>query len=98
MLNADKTTSTETVDCLLVCKSYEDFNNFDNKLEDQEYFKKVRASISLFGGRDLADTVRRILQTLVAHELTLKINWIGANEKGSFQKLKNVLKLIYGKY
>lgn len=49
------------------------------------------------GGRDLADTTRKIASILMNQQLALNINWIGANDKGSLQKLDRVLKLIYGK-
>lgn len=37
------------------------------------------------------------MTSLVKHNLSRTINWVGANNKGSFEKLQNVLGLTRGK-
>ncbi|CAG9812853.1 unnamed protein product [Phaedon cochleariae] len=95
-LNNNKLTQYQQLDAQLRFKDYQELQKFNESLLEEDYFNKMQASISLLGGRDLNDTTRKILSLLVSHELSLNINWIGANEKGSFQKLENVLKLTYG--
>lgn len=58
-------------------------------------FQKL--SLSLIGGRDLNDTTRKVASLLVCHELSLKLNLTGANEKHSLNKLDSVVKLIFGR-
>ncbi|KAG5899445.1 hypothetical protein JTB14_015299 [Gonioctena quinquepunctata] len=94
-LNNNKFTQYQQLDAQLRFKDYEELQKFNESLLE-DYFNKMQATISLLGGRDLNDTTRKMLSLLVSHELSLNIYWIGANEKGSFQKLVNVLKLTYG--
>ncbi|KAG5880893.1 hypothetical protein JTB14_001469 [Gonioctena quinquepunctata] len=95
-LNNNKLTQYQQLDAQLRFKDYEELQKFNESLLEEDYFNKMQASIPLLEGRDLNDTSKNILSLLVSHELSLNINWIGANEKGSFQKLVDVLKLTYG--
>ncbi|KAG5873469.1 hypothetical protein JTB14_029557 [Gonioctena quinquepunctata] len=94
-LNNNKLTQYQQLDAQLRFKDYEELQKFNESLLEEDCFIKMQSSISLLGGRDLNDTTRKILSLLVSHELSLNINWIEANEKGSFQKHVNVLKLTY---
>ncbi|XP_030756025.1 uncharacterized protein LOC115882241 isoform X3 [Sitophilus oryzae] len=97
--NNDKVTNNmETLDTeLMNFKSYNEIYDFGTKLgNDQEFYNRMLTLLSLLGGKDYQECTRRILGTLLNHELAIKVNWIGANDKGSFQKLPYVLKLIYG--
>ncbi|CAH0547422.1 unnamed protein product [Brassicogethes aeneus] len=96
LANLEKITNIENIGEQLSFSTYDELINFNEKLVDVKYFSKTQYTLSLLGGRDLNDTTKRILSIIINHQLALKINWIGANEKGSIRKLVNLLKLIYG--
>ncbi|CAH1098998.1 unnamed protein product [Psylliodes chrysocephalus] len=95
MVNIERISEFETLDSQLNFTNYKDLEDFNNKLSDEHYFNKMKLSISLLGGRDLSDSTRKIASLLISHELILKMNWTGVNEKFSLVKLQNILKLIY---
>lgn len=61
-----------------------------------DYFQTTY--LSVLGGRDGIETVRRLLAKLLKHELALTINWSGRNGKAGFKGLENLCKLIIGKH
>lgn len=54
------------------------------------------AYCSSFGGDDLGKIVRKILQKVFAAELAKSINYVGSNDKISFQSL-TLQKVVIGK-
>lgn len=55
-------------------------------------------TFEIVGGKDTSDTVRRILPKILTNDLAKLYNWSGANKKPAFQLLKNIIRLILGKY
>lgn len=50
------------------------------------------------GGKDFKDAVRRILSTIISHQLALNLSWNAANGKTSIQAFQNLLLFINGRY
>ncbi|KAF5288494.1 hypothetical protein FQA39_LY15423 [Lamprigera yunnana] len=45
-------------------------------------------------GKDIQDTIRRVLSCIMSNNLTMLYNWSGRNDKTLFSALKNILKLL----
>ncbi|KAF5277338.1 hypothetical protein FQR65_LT16000 [Abscondita terminalis] len=76
-------------------ESADDLVKLNQNLEDKENFSKVLSSFQIVGGKDFMETTRKILHKLMTHELSLKLNWTGRNDKISFKNFTNVINLIY---
>ncbi|XP_074034254.1 uncharacterized protein isoform X2 [Leptinotarsa decemlineata] len=74
--------------------SQEQLIEFDTELKNDLTFSEICSSLSVVGGRDGFDTVRRLLSKLISHDLALNMNWSGRNQKLSFKEYENTLKMI----
>ncbi|XP_074037963.1 uncharacterized protein isoform X1 [Leptinotarsa decemlineata] len=54
-----------------------ELKEFDRKLEDEDFFRNMSASLLSIGGKDIRDSTSRIMAKLVSHELSLQYNWTG---------------------
>ncbi|XP_074030139.1 uncharacterized protein isoform X2 [Leptinotarsa decemlineata] len=74
--------------------SQEQLIEFDTELKNDLTFSEICSSLSVVGGRDGFDTVRRLLSKLISHDLALNMNWSGRNQKLSLKEYENTLKMI----
>ncbi|KAJ8929963.1 hypothetical protein NQ314_017286 [Rhamnusium bicolor] len=85
-------------------KTEEGLNKFNEELENKEIFFKNAintkhcdtkcVTLQVVGGKDIEDSIRRLLGKIIDHELSLKCNWLGRNNKIPFVRYKNILALI----
>lgn len=50
------------------------------------------------GGKDSGEIIRRILEKIISHKLSLGINWSGRNDKFPFKAMEGIIHLIQGIY
>lgn len=58
------------------------------RLQDQDYRTKLINHLGLIGGKDIRDTVFRIMKRVFSNTLAMKTNWRGINGKSPFASLK----------
>lgn len=73
----------------------ESLQQLETKLQDPKiFFDMCASSLTVIGGRDMKETVRRLLAKILSHNVALTINWSGKNEKLAFKQCENTVKLI----
>lgn len=68
----------------------------DNLISDFFFSIKARA-LSASGGKDDGEATRRIVSSIVGHELALRMNWIGSPFKKAIVEFPHVIKLVASK-
>ncbi|XP_044764231.1 uncharacterized protein LOC123320843 [Coccinella septempunctata] len=58
--------------------------------------KKCLSKFGLTGGKDVAETTRKIIKLIIGHELAISLNWSGRNNKNGLEPMANIVKLIHG--
>ncbi|KAJ8964958.1 hypothetical protein NQ314_004513 [Rhamnusium bicolor] len=58
-------------------KTEEGLNKFNEELENKEIFSKMCVTLQVVGGKDIKDSIRRLLGKIIDHELSLMCNWLG---------------------
>lgn len=93
----------ETEDINLPLDNFEDFENFEQRLENAEYRSKIMMILGRQGGSGARQQCRLLLRKLLSVGFTYKFNWLGRglNKKKAFHNtrtadlVRNVL-LLYG--
>lgn len=54
--------------------------------------------LSGLGGRNDAEVTRRVISSVIGHELALQMNWVGSATKKAIADYKQVIRLVTGKF
>ncbi|XP_056310549.1 uncharacterized protein si:dkey-172k15.5 [Danio aesculapii] len=73
---------------LLPLQDYQDLQSLELRMEDAQCQKDLTAYLGTIGGCNIQIATRRILTTLIGHNLATKLNWTGSNQKKPFQNLR----------
>jgi len=82
--------SGDTLDELIPSKmdSIEELLEFEEKLQDTEFKKKMVNLLSITGGRKLTDTVRKIMRKLATNKVWSMMSFKGRKGKRPFAELR----------
>lgn len=73
---------------LLPLQDYQDLQSLELRMEDAQCQKDLTAYLGTIGGCNIQIATRRILTTLIGHNLATKLTWTGSSQKKPFQNLR----------
>lgn len=73
-----------------ILQTKHELEEFDNKLNDEGFMRKVRVQLTMLGGNDIKKCFRAIFNHLFTSKLLSQYSWRGTADKGRFQDLVNI--------
>ncbi|XP_044748997.1 uncharacterized protein LOC123309794 isoform X2 [Coccinella septempunctata] len=79
---------------LEILENLEQLQEFEQKLQDIQFFAKVVNTLGFMGGKSREDVCRSILSNLLSKNFCFHLNWTGRQQKIAFSKFTYINKAI----